>query len=157
MLVLGIDPGLSGALAMYDGTNLLVVDMPTVEVVRNGKTKREVSAPSLADIISGAGIKYAYLERVRAMPGQGVTSMFSMGRSVGVVEGVLAGCMIPVTLVQPKAWQKSMEVRDGKDGSRERAMQLFPFNSDLFKRKMDHGRSDAALIAMYAFNQIRGK
>jgi len=83
------------------------------------------------------------------MPGQGVTSMLSLGRSVGVIEGVVAAMGIPLTLVIPQRWQKDMLVRGGKDGSRERAMQLFPMQSELFKRKKDDGRADAALIAMW--------
>lgn len=151
MMILGIDPGLSGALAFLDSVNgsLVVMDMPVVELQRNGKTKREVSPALLADMIAGKGIKQAYVERVSAMPGQGVSSMFSFGRSLGIVEGVLAAYEIPMTLVTPQAWQKSIGMRSGKDGSRERAMQLFPAYADLFARKKDDGRSDAALIAKY--------
>jgi crossover junction endodeoxyribonuclease RuvC len=151
MVILGIDPGLNGAMAYYetDIDVLVVMDMPTVEVTRNGKNKREVSPALLADLIAGRGIKKAYMERVSAMPGQGVSSMFSFGRSVGVIEGVLAAYEIPVTHVTPQAWMKAMGIRAGKDGSRERAMQLFPQYSSMFSRKKDDGRSDAALIAKY--------
>jgi crossover junction endodeoxyribonuclease RuvC len=85
------------------------------------------------------------------MAGQGVSSVFSFGRSAGIIEGVLAAFDIPTTLVTPQAWQKAMAVRDGKDGSRERAMQLFPASAELFQRKKDDGRSDAALIAKYGY------
>ena len=83
------------------------------------------------------------------MPGQGVSSVFSFGRSVGVIEGVLAMRGVPTTLVIPQRWQKACDVRGGKDGSRERAMQLFPDYSELFKLKKHDGRADAALIAYY--------
>lgn len=151
MIVLGIDPGLSGALAFYDTTTevLVVMDMPTVEVTRNGKNKREVSPALVADMVAGKGIEKAFMERVSAMPGQGVSSMFSFGRSAGILEGVLAAYEIPTTLVTPQAWMKAMGVRAGKDGSRERAMQLFPQYSTAFARKKDDGRSDAALIAKF--------
>lgn len=151
MIVLGIDPGLSGALAFYDTVSeaLVVMDMPTVEVTRNGKSKREVSPALVADMVAGKGVEKAFMERVSAMPGQGVSSMFSFGRSSGVVEGVLAAYEIPTTLVTPQAWMKAMGVRAGKDGSRERAMQLFPQYSMTFSRKKDDGRSDAALIAKF--------
>jgi crossover junction endodeoxyribonuclease RuvC len=151
MIILGIDPGLSGALALYDTSEqtVEVFDMPALELVRNGKTKREVSAQALANLLAGRGIKAAFLERVNAMPGQGVTSVFSFGRSTGIVEGILAAYDIPTTLVTPQAWQKAVGQRAGKDGSRERAMQLFPAQADLFQRKKDDGRSDAALIAYY--------
>lgn len=151
MIILGIDPGLSGALALYDTSEqtVEVFDMPVLELVRNGKKKGEVSAQALANLLAGRGIKAAYLERVNAMPGQGVTSVFSFGRSTGIVEGILAAYDIPTTLVTPQAWQKAVGQRAGKDGSRERAMQLFPAQADLFQRKKDDGRSDAALIAYY--------
>jgi len=152
MIFCGIDPGLNGAIAFYDRVErqVEVVDMPTVEVVRNKKAKREVSAQMLADLFVGRAIQSCVLERVNAMPGQGVTSVFSFGRSSGVVEGVLAARAVPVTIVPPQQWQKAMNAREGKDASRERAMQLFPNQSELFSRKKDDGRADAALMAYYA-------
>ena len=157
MIILGIDPGLSGAFAFYDpvANELEVVDMPTVELTRNGKVKREVSPALVADAIAGKGVKAAYLERVNAMPGQGVTSVFSFGRSTGILEGVLAAYAIPTTIITPQTWQKAAQVRDGKDGSRLRAMQVFPAYADFFARKKDDGRSDAALIAFYGSNLNR--
>ncbi len=159
MKVCGIDPGLSGALAIYDtdDTQLEIHDMPTVEVLRNGKKKREVNASLVADIIAGKGIGAAYLERVGAMSKQGVSSVFSFGRSVGIIEGVIAAYAIPITIVTPQAWQKAVMVRGGKDGSRERAIELFPRDSEAFKRKKDDGRSDATLIAYYGSMQERKK
>jgi crossover junction endodeoxyribonuclease RuvC len=150
-MIAGIDPGLSGAIALYEeveGT-LEVFDMPTVEVVRNARKKREVVAALVADVVAGRALAGAYLERVGAMPGQGVSSMFSLGRSVGIIEGVLGAYEIPTTIVPPRTWQKALNVREGKDGSRERAMALFPKHSELFKRKKDDGRADATLIAFY--------
>jgi crossover junction endodeoxyribonuclease RuvC len=155
MIILGIDPGLSGALAFLETrTNTIeVVDMPTVTVMRNRKEKREVSPQLVADIVVKRHVEAAFLEKVNAMAGQGVSSVFSFGRSAGIIEGVLAAFDIPTTLVTPQAWQKAMGVRDGKDGSRERAMQLFPASAELFQRKKDDGRSDASLIAKYGATQ----
>lgn len=151
MIIVGIDPGLSGAVAFYDTVEKIVevIDMPVLELVRNGKKKREVSAQTLANHLADRRVHAAFLERVNAMTGQGVTSVFSFGRSMGIVEGILAAYDIPVTLVTPQAWQKAVNQRAGKDGSRERAMQLFPAQANLFQRKKDDGRSDAALIAYY--------
>lgn len=158
MIVLGIDPGLSGALSFIN-TETGVVDvhdMPVVEMIRNGKKKREVSAHLLADVISGfpSRITCAYVERVNAMTGQGVTSVFSFGRSAGILEGALAALGVPYTLVTPQAWQKSVALRGGKDGSRERAMQQFPDQSALFARKKDDGRADATLIALHGIKEL---
>lgn len=153
MIFIGIDPGLSGAIAFFDieKGHLSIIDMPTFEVKRNNKAKREVSASGLAHAFALAqGVKGIVLERVGAMPGQGVTSVFSFGRSVGLVEGVLAAYLLPVTIVTPQAWQKAAGVRGGKDGSRLRACELFPNYAGLFARKKDDGRADAALMAWYA-------
>lgn len=151
MIILGIDPGLSGALAFLNTMTgeISIEDMPTVTVMRNRREKREVSPQLVANMVVKRHVEAAFLEKVNAMAGQGVSSVFSFGRSAGIIEGVLAAFDIPTTLVTPQAWQKAMAVRDGKDGSRERAMQLFPASAELFKRKKDDGRSDAALIAKY--------
>lgn len=154
-LVIGIDPGASGAIAFFDpeaGT-LAVEDMPVVEIMRGGKTKREVSPHLVAFLFETRArvekIGGVVLEKVGAMPGQGTSSMFAFGRSVGMIEGVVAGLQLPLTHVTPQAWQKAAGVRDGKDGSRARAVELFPAYASLFARKKDDGRADAALIAWW--------
>lgn len=150
MRVLGIDVGLNGAIAVVEGDQLIEVhDMPTFSMERNGKNKRMVNAAELARLIRQAAPGCAYLERLNAMPGQGVTSMFSMGQSLGVVLGILAALDIPTTTIPPRTWQRALDVPQGKDGSRYRAAQLFPARAELFKRVKDNGRSDAALIAVY--------
>lgn len=147
---LGIDVGLNGAIALVqDGELISVVDMPTVTLDRNGKAKRQVSVPELVDIIKQFDPNEAYVEKVFAMAGQGVTSVFSFGRSLGVVEGVLTTMKIKTTLMTPQTWQKGLGMTGGKDGSRARAMELFPEQTALFKRVKDDGRSDAALIALW--------
>ena len=153
MIFIGIDPGLDGAIAFFDTGrgHLSVVDMPVVEVLRGGKKKREVSAQMLAQIIRLAERPCtAVSERVNAMPGQGVTSVFSFGRSSGIVEGVLAALAIPTHIITPQMWQKAASVRGGKDGARQRATELFPAYAGLFARKKDDGRADAACMAWYA-------
>jgi crossover junction endodeoxyribonuclease RuvC len=151
---LGIDIGLNGAIALVeDGQLLEVHDMPTFSMERNGKNKRMVNAAELARLIRQAAPSSAYLERLNAMPGQGVTSMFSMGQSLGVVLGILAALDIATTTIPPRTWQKALDVPQGKDGSRYRAAQLFPAHAELFKRVKDDGRSDATLIAAYGARQ----
>jgi crossover junction endodeoxyribonuclease RuvC len=147
---LGIDVGLNGAIALVvDGELISVVDMPTVTLDRNGKAKRQVSVPELVQIVKDFDPTDAFVEKVFAMAGQGVTSVFSFGRSLGVVEGVLTTMKIKTTLITPQTWQKGIAVTGGKDGSRARAMELFPEQTALFKRVKDDGRSDAALIALW--------
>lgn len=151
MIILAIDPGAKGALAFFDpdaGT-LEIVDTPTVEVKRGAKIKNEISAQMLAAIIQARKPLQAVVEKVGAMPGQGVSSMFQFGRGVGMIEGVLAALQIPVTYVAPQSWQKSVGARSGKDGNRQRAAELFPAYASSFARAKDDGRADAALMAWW--------
>jgi crossover junction endodeoxyribonuclease RuvC len=152
MRVIGIDPGLSGAIAVINGTDsLMIFDMPTMTVERNGKAKRQVSATELAQILKTAKSDdcHVFVEKVSAMAGQGVTSVFSFGRSFGMIEGILAALQMPVTYVAPATWVKAVHRGAGKDASRSRAMELFPDNQADFKRVKDDGRSDASLIAYW--------
>jgi crossover junction endodeoxyribonuclease RuvC len=148
--IIGIDVGLDGAIAMMRGETLTgIVDMPTVSLDRNGKTKRQISIPELIAILDEFKPEEAYIEKVFAMAGQGVTSVFSFGRSLGAIEGVIAARSIKATLITPQTWMKAMGVSGGKDGARARAMELFPYNVDYFKLKKHDGRADAALIACW--------
>jgi crossover junction endodeoxyribonuclease RuvC len=158
MRIVGIDPGASGALVILDTkTNTLeVIDMPCVEVKRGTRNVRQVSAQHVVDVLADKEIEHAVIEKVGAMPGQGVSSMFAFGRAAGVVEGALAGLRIATTYVSPQEWQKHMRVIGGKDGSRSRASQLWPKQSDAFSRKKDDGRADAALIAGYGSKLMAG-
>ena len=153
MVYLGIDPGLSGALAVLDkdGEIIDIFDMPTLEVISGASKKQRVNPHGIVSELSlfkDAPIQ-AIIEQVNAMPGQGVTSMFSFGRSLGILEGVLAGIQIPYTLVTPAVWKRKMQVNASKDGARELAMRTWPSKADLFKRKKDDGRAEAALLALY--------
>lgn len=151
-MILGVDPGLKGGLALFDavGGKLVVMDMPVVTITKAKKTKHEVSAAMLAAALREFAplIDRAFIEKVGAMPGQGVTSMFSFGRSVGTVEGVLAALSIPTYYVTPQTWQAFVRIK-GKEESRGRAAQLFPAFADQFTRAKDDGRADAALIAWF--------
>lgn len=160
--ILGIDPGLTGAITLMIPAAAGAVyadirDMPTVELQRGGKAKNQVSPQLLTKLIlnlgssSGADITGAFIEQVGAMRGQGVTSMFSFGRSLGIVEGVLAALDIPISYVTPQTWQKFCGVGKGDDAGRARALQLYPTLAEQLARKKDHGRADSLLIAHYGF------
>lgn len=155
---IGVDPGLDGAIAVIDkdGGLVQIYDMPTVEVKVGKSMKRKVAPAAIADELKlyvNDGRCVAICESVAARPGQGVTSMFGFGRSLGVIEGVLAGMGIPYELVPPPTWVKHMRVAPGKGGSRQRAMEIWPSMAGEFKRVKDDGRADAALIALYLFKQ----
>lgn len=159
--IIGIDPGLSGAVTILSPDGRLEVhDMPVAEVQRHGKAKREVDCAALASILRPhVGGAHACLERVGAMPGQGVTSMFAFGRAVGAVEGVLAALGVPVSYVAPVVWKRALAVPTGKDGARLRASQLMPAYAERWRRAKDDGRAESALIALYAMTaaQCRDK
>lgn len=151
MILCGIDPGLSGALAIFhpEKGTLNVIDMPTVEVKVGKATKRRLSEPMLAELLRPHGVEHAALEQVGAMPGQGVSSMFQFGQSYGAIRGVLAGLRIPMTNVTPAKWQRDLKLTGGKGGARQRAAELFPAYAASFSRVKDDGRADAALLAYW--------
>lgn len=147
---IGVDPGLDGAIAwLNDGCMFIkVVDMPSMAT---GTGRRQVNGAELARIIRNGGNNdnvTVYLERVNAMPGQGVSSMFSFGMSFGIVLGVIAALEYPVELVTPQVWKKraGLSGKD-KDYARTLAQQLYP-GAEL-GRKKDIGRADAILIARF--------
>lgn len=150
--VVGIDPGLSGAIALWDdGIEALCVwDMPVAKMAR----KNVIDEHELVSIMANIGVPdHAYIELVHAMPRQGTVSMFSFGQGFGIVKGIVAALAWPATYVSPQSWQAKMQVAKGKDASRIRASQLLPRYSALFQRVKDNGRSDAALIALFGAGQ----
>lgn len=158
MTIAGIDPGLGGAIAflMPDGA-CVTFDMPVHRLVRNGKNKGEIDAHGLAAMFWREHAAHAFIEVVGAMPGQGVTSMFSLGRSYGTVIGVLAAVGVPTTFVSPRKWKSSLGVPTAKDGARARASQLFPASAEQWALVKHDGRAEAALIALWglrSFNAI---
>jgi crossover junction endodeoxyribonuclease RuvC len=154
--ILGIDPGLSGAIAaLSERGHLVIHDMPTLSIERGGKTKRTINAAALAGTIRELAPARAVIERVGAMPGQGVTSMFAFGRSLGIVEGIIGALNIPVSYVAPRTWQGALKVPKGKDGARLRASEMMPAYAALWHRKRDDGRADAALIALWGWLERR--
>lgn len=147
--IIGIDPGLSGAIAYLYDDIIATYDMPTFEVIKAKKKRREVDTVQLAEIISEMNPEQVILEQVGAMPGQGVTSMFNFGRSYGAVEGVVGALQIPLTRVTPQRWKSALRLSKDKGESRRRATELFPQYADQWKRVKDDGRAEAALLAWY--------
>jgi crossover junction endodeoxyribonuclease RuvC len=157
MIVAGIDPGLSGAVALLDAATGAVVDvfdMPTHALARGGKNKRELDPHSLAGALGRDRIGHAFVELVGAMPGQGVSSVFSFGKSFGITIGVLATLGIPMTFVAPVAWKRALQVPAAKDGARARASQLMPAAASHWPLVKHDGRAEAALIACYGLRQL---
>lgn len=161
MIYIGIDPGKSGALAAIYGNSVLLYDTPVAKI-KDSKTDYlpYTMAKVIKDLIPMGGEVFVVLEKVHAMPGQGVTSMFSFGRGLGLWEGILAGLGLPYTMVAPQTWKKAMMAdmpRDNKDSSRIAATRLFPNASDMLSRKKDDGRAEALLMAEYGKRLQKGR
>ncbi len=144
-MIIGCDIGVSGAIAFMEGDNLTVFDMPILKT--NGKTTVDIH--QLVNIIPNGGITHAYIEQVAARPGQGVVSMFSFGKTYGIILGVLAAKGIPITYVTPGKWKKDLGVQADKDAARARASELMPQHAHLWPLKKHDGRAEAALIAYW--------
>jgi crossover junction endodeoxyribonuclease RuvC len=152
--VLGVDPGASGALALLDeDTDTLVVcDMPTITVQRTGASSRKhhaISEAHLAQLVRELRPDVAWVERVHAMPRQGVSSSFAFGLAYGLIRGVLATLPVPVFLVTPTEWKKEFRIGADKQQARVLATQMFPLNAKEFSRIRDDGRAEAALLAVF--------
>ncbi|HXG77518.1 MAG TPA: hypothetical protein VNJ53_13210 [Gaiellaceae bacterium] len=156
MLVIGIDPGLDGALAVLEGSGecLELRRTPTLRV-HGRAARREYDLPAMAEMLrawaAAAPQVCAAVERVHAMPRQGVRSMFRLGYGLGIWEALLAAYRIPYDLVAPQRWQRVMlaDGPRGKGARRLRALKLFPAYWDLLRRRGNDGLADALLIAEY--------
>lgn len=144
MNVAGIDPGLTGAVAVLNddkGSKLIdVCNMPV--------TNKEIDVVALIDVLQDWGVKHVYLEKAQAMPKQGVVSMFTYGVGYGMLRGALSATKIPYTLIHPATWKKVMckDMERGKSAGIARAKQLYP---ELRLKNSEHGKADAILLAVY--------
>jgi len=151
-MIIGVDVGASGAIAILDasGELLSVEDMP---ILADGpKGRRSVNAPLLASIVFKSHARQAYVEFVGARPGEGAVGAFAFGRSRGVIEGVLGAAGVPVTFIAPAAWKRAVGIPPGregaKDAARAEAIRRWPTHAELFARVKDDGRTEAALIGV---------
>ena len=155
MLVIGIDPGISGSICFFqDGEIKDVVEMPTM--IEGKKNKKQVNGSQIFNEISEKiknmdkkNIKVV-IEHVTAMPGQGVTSMFNFGQTFGAIKGICAAMSLPIFFVRPAKWKKHFDlINSSKDASRTKAIEMYPLISDKLSKKKDVNKSDAILIARF--------
>jgi crossover junction endodeoxyribonuclease RuvC len=153
MRVIGIDPGLTGALAVIDEHHVVSVeDMPVYQIRSGKKVKQTLDLPTLRNLLAAQPIDHVVIERVAARPGQGTASMFNFGYGAGAVYGLVVGLQIPCSFVTPQAWQKAAGCGPSPDAARQRAGQLYPEIADRLTRKRDAGRADAILIGHHGRN-----
>ncbi len=155
MLIIGIDPGISGSICFFeDGKILDVIEMPTMN--EGKKNKRQVNGAQIYNEITDRINKLqkqhvrVVVEQVSAMPGQGVTSMFNFGQSFGIIKGICSAMQLPLYFVRPTKWKKYFNlIKSEKDASRTRAIEIFPYFSSQLSKKKDSNKADAILIASF--------
>ena len=161
MLIIGIDPGISGSICFFkDGKILDVIDMPTM--TEGKKNKKQVNGSQIYNEILKKVNKLetndirVIVEQVSAMPGQGVTSMFNFGQSFGILKGICSAMQLPIYFVRPAKWKKYFNlINSEKDASRTRAIEIFPYFSSQLSKKKDANKADAILIASFYYETYK--
>ena len=161
MLIIGIDPGISGSICFLDNGKILdVVEMP---IMTDGKkNKKQVNGSQIYNEISKRirqidkkDIK-VIIEHVSAMPGQGVTSMFNFGQSFGILKGICSAMQLPMYFVRPAKWKKYFNlIKSEKDASRTKAIEIFPYFSSNLAKKKDSNKADAILISSFYYETFK--
>ena len=160
MLIVGIDPGISGSICFFEEGKILdVIEMP---VMTDGKkNKKQVNGAQIYNEIfkridtSHKDIRVV-IEQVSAMPGQGVTSMFNFGQSFGILKGICSAMQLPMFFVRPAKWKKYFNlINSQKDASRTRAIEIFPYFSAQLSKKKDSNKADAILIASFYYETYK--
>ena len=156
MLIIGIDPGISGSICFFkDGRILEVIEMPVM--TEGKKNKKQVNGAQIYnEFLKRINEKddqiRVVIEQVSAMPGQGVTSMFNFGQSYGILKGICSAMQLPMFFVRPAKWKKYFNlINSQKDASRTRAIEIFPYFSTQLSKKKDSNKADAILIASFYY------
>ena len=158
MLIIGIDPGISGAICFFENGHVKeIINMP---VMADGKkNKRQINGPQTYNEILRRIKNYpkkditVVIEQVSAMPGQGVTSMFNFGQSFGVIKGICSAMQLSMFFIRPAKWKKYFGlIKTEKDASRTKVIEIFPYISSELSRKKDSNKADAVLIASFFYN-----
>ncbi len=163
MLIIGIDPGISGSICFFqDGVIHDVIEMPTM--IEGKKNKKQVNGSQIFNEIKERVKKIdnkdikVVIEQVSAMPGQGVTSMFNFGQSFGILKGICSSMQLPTYFVRPAKWKKYFNlINSQKDASRTKAIQIFPYFSSQLSRKKDSNKADAILIASFFYETYKSE
>ena len=158
MIIIGIDPGLSGAIAVLENNEVKkILEIPVMS--EGKKNKRQLNNAQLVNLLKD-NIKdfndaAVVVEQVNAMPGQGVTSMFNFGQTFGAIKGICAALGLPIYFVRPAKWKKHFDlINSSKDASRTKVIEMYPLLSSQLSRKKDVNKSDAILIARF-FSETR--
>ena len=161
MLIIGIDPGISGSICFFENGKIVdVIEMPTM--TEGKKNKKQVNGSQIYNEIikrinnSQKQDVRVIIEQVSAMPGQGVTSMFNFGQSYGILKGICSAMQLPIYFVRPAKWKKYFNlINSEKDASRARAIEIFPYFSSQLSKKKDANKADAILIASFYYETYK--
>ena len=161
MLIIGIDPGISGSLCFFnDGKIIDLVEMPSM--AEGKKNKKQVNGAQIYNEISSRIVDFekkdikVIIEQVSAMPKQGVTSMFNFGQSFGVLKGICSAMQLSMFFIRPAKWKKYFGlIKTEKDASRTKVIEIFPYISSELSRKKDSNKADAVLIASFFYNTYK--
>jgi crossover junction endodeoxyribonuclease RuvC len=157
MKILGCDPGVHGGLAIVeinDGAAPQLVDAIDVPTIGTG-AKERVNVHAVQEWVLHHGPQHAFIERGASMPRQGVASTYKFGRSVGALEAIIALCNVSLEIIEPSMWKRALRLKGkDKEGSRQRALEMFPHAQHLLARKKDHQRAEAMLIAVYGARSL---
>ena len=161
MLIIGIDPGISGSICFFeDGKILEVIEMPTM--TDGKKNKKQVNGAQIYNEVLkkiNNNLRQdirVVIEQVSAMPGQGVTSMFNFGQSFGILKGICSAMQLPMFFVRPAKWKKYFGlINSEKDASRTRVIEMFPYFSSNLSKKKDSNKADAILIATFYYETYK--
>lgn len=162
MMIVGIDPGLSGAIALYrpEPGSLVITDLPTqTRRLSNKKLRTELDLAALAhwlDLHLPIGDVHAYIEDPHAMPKQGITSAFRFGYVCGAIQAMITAYRVPMTLLPPATWKKALGLSSDKVGCQHKASQILPHHAHLWPLKKHDGRAEAALLAWYGAQRMMG-
>jgi hypothetical protein len=154
MKIAAIDPGLSGAAVILEQINGAVMLVSVIDLPIAGEAaKRRLDAVTFASWLTSHGPSHAYIEAARPMSRRGVSSMFRYGRVAGAVEGIVAACRIPLTLIEANTWKHHLRLNSSKEDCRARALQLLPSAAAELQRIRDHHRSEAILLGFYGLEK----
>jgi crossover junction endodeoxyribonuclease RuvC len=160
VILAGLDPGLQGAFAFIDGDGAVIGigDLPTHIVGKaNGKLRIELDLHGFCNVLRECKPDQVTIEQVGPMPKQGISSTARFTYACGAVYGAVVAMGIPVSFVTPQRWQQHHRIRKGPDDAVHKVLQLYPALHESLKRKKDHHRADAVLIALHGLATLKGR
>jgi crossover junction endodeoxyribonuclease RuvC len=157
-LILGVDPGFKGGIAIYDLKLEMIIAVAAMPLTKMGNGDKDwINGEALADLIEpyALDLEYAVIEQPSAMPGQGVTGMFRFGYTCGIIHGVVAAFNCPIAFVKPSVWKCALNLDRDKNKAREFASLKFPYMASHWKRAKDDGLAEAAILAWFGATKLK--